>query len=669
VDLVGDKGQNDWFISQPVFVVTANDTTSQVGSIGYNIENGGWNSYTAPVKITREGLYSISVQVSDNATNTTAHTFQLGYDITPPQTSATLTEIEGGMVVTLNRWDGVSGYALTRMAINGVWQDYHHPVTITGVGEYWVQYFTTDFAGNIEAEKITSFTIAETGVVITQNPPVVNINPPANPPNTPPFETDDDFPPNVGDETIFYVSPPPPPVIISTPPTFSDDNRTSNNGEGQHTTNTNTTTLSDNPRISRPPFIREDTETTRLSDVFPLEAHLPPQKNPVRVSPMEYVEHPLAFVSTPSTSVVYTAPPQSKPTTSSPLDVTMLAVLGMTMAGAGIMKSQTAISKQKEQIQVDSLAQSQLASAKAQQNATASANWAQNQTMQANAYQWVVGQVTQSEANRIHFENLSNWQRDVRQKRIEEIMAIILNTTVSITLIPRVAGANTMLSLGTIANYNGMEVLVTHDHYSDPPNQKNSLPWIQRDYSHIYLSGASGQISIDTMLLKEDYKNNGIMFLSLPGGAFFGVTPMIANIAFNYRPQQSEVCHYGYIYGFNRDEEIVNINLVPNNGLPLIFNYVPHSAIDTESRNMIAQTDNVNGFKTEWGGNAGPGDSGTGLFNSNGELIGVFQNVDSRGLTMGDVIGNLQQVLIYGAEGARERGPMYGEGKFNLILP
>jgi len=469
VDLVGDKGENGWFISQPIFVVTANDTTSQVGSIGYNIENGGWNSYTAPVKITREGLYSISVQVSDNATNTTAHTFQLGYDITPPQTSATLTEIEGGMVVTLNRWDGVSGYALTRMAINGVWQDYHHPVTITGVGEYWVQYFTTDFAGNIEAEKITSFTIAETGVVITQNPPVVNINPPANPPNTPPFETDDDFPPNVGDETIFYVSPPPPPVIISTPPTFSDDNRTSNNGEGQHTTNTNTTTLSDNPRISRPPFIREDTETTRLSDVFPLEAHIPPAGNPPRLSrlpvireeihelgnitpdshqtgntsdkirrtptiiregdfaleshpprvrtnpvPLEYVEHPVAFVPTESAII-------SDPTTgatipeNAPLDVTMLAMLGLTMAGAGVMKSESARKKQDELAKQDAIAQANLVAVLAEQKDSAEENWAENQVMQENAQQSVMTEVTQSEANRQFWADYAIWEQKVAE--------------------------------------------------------------------------------------------------------------------------------------------------------------------------------------------------------------------------------------------------------------
>ncbi len=79
------------------------------------------------------------------------------------------------MTITLNRWDGVSGFALTRMAINGVWTDYHHPVTVTETGEYWVQFYTIDFAGNIEAEKIAQFVIREDSIeTVIIPPPAVN---------------------------------------------------------------------------------------------------------------------------------------------------------------------------------------------------------------------------------------------------------------------------------------------------------------------------------------------------------------------------------------------------------------------------------------------------------------------------------------------------------------
>jgi len=61
------------------------------------------------------------------------------------------------------------------------------------------------------------------------------------------------------------------------------------------------------------------------------------KKTPIRVLPIEYVEHPIAFVSNPIQSDVSSS---DTPTPSaSLLDVTMLAVLGMTIAGAGVMKS------------------------------------------------------------------------------------------------------------------------------------------------------------------------------------------------------------------------------------------------------------------------------------------------------------------------------------------
>jgi len=675
VDLTGEWGKNNWFITLPSVSLSATDVTSGLAGILYQVDGGTQTIYTSPLTFTREGLYTVQAYAIDYAQHITTQTFQVGYDITPPKTSATLTETDGGMVITFNRWDGVSGFALTRMAINGVWQDYHHPITISEKGEYWVQYFSTDFAGNIEAEKITSFTIAETGVVITQNSPVVDVVPPSNPPNTPPFETSDDFPPNLGDETLFYVSPP---VIISTPPDFSDDSRISNNGDGQHTTNTNTTTLSDNPRISRLPVIRENTQTTRLSDVFPLESHTPPQKNPVRIiSPMEYVEHPVAFVSTPSTSVVYTTPPQPKPTTSSPLDVTMLAVLGMTMAGAGVMKSQTAIAKQKEQIQADSLAQSQLASAKAQQNATASANWAKNQTMQANAYQQVVGQVVQSEANKSFFDDFINWYNE-QIDRTRRLLYILQNTSVTINLIRPNGRAS--LSLGTIANYNGQQVIVTHDHFSDPPNRHSSLDYIQKNYSRVYIEGSYGNTLISPYDLDVEYRNNGVIFLSLKNGQPFNVTPIAAEIAFNYRPPSDETCYFNYVEGWNRDKtqpiDIFNYSIGVASFNSSSFtnlintsqvNIIPHSILQIDGSTMGAIPDNPNGLTTILGGGAGRGDSGTGLFNQNGQLIGVFQTRDPRNNSFGEQLPNMAYNYSWFGQTPSESDPVYSNNNFNII--
>lgn len=57
-------------------------------------------------------------------------------------------------------------------------------------------------------------------------------------------------------------------------------------------------------------------------------------------------------------------------TPSSPLDVTMLAMLGLTMAGAGVMKSQSAQKKQHELTQANVVLQAQLATARTEHDHT-----------------------------------------------------------------------------------------------------------------------------------------------------------------------------------------------------------------------------------------------------------------------------------------------------------
>ncbi|MDX2076209.1 MAG: hypothetical protein SFZ02_07245 [bacterium] len=440
INLVGDKGENGWFISPPSFVVTASDTTSQVGSIGYTVDNGGWNTYTTPVTITREGLYGLFVEVRDVATNSTAHSFQIGYDITPPQTNAVLTETEDGMVITLNRWDGVSGFALTRMAINGVWQDYHHPMTVTEKGMYWVQFFTTDFAGNIEAEKMTTFTIEEAGVMVIQNPPVVSILPPSNPPNIPPFETDDDFPPNLGDETLYYVSPPP---VVKTPPNVVINPRITTTGnDGKHNGNTETT-LHGDPNINRPPVIRESVEIVISEAVFPPITN-PPVGHPPRISTLPFIRerdnsddtpisqeannggNTIRFIpeimddgelfleDNPESAVIYDPLTSDTTSSSSPANG-LLAILGV-VAGAGALTlTATAIAKKKEQEAQQAQALADLQAQQATQAQNATTNWDANQLKQTEATQTVMLAGKQSQANKNYWAAYAIWKAKVAE--------------------------------------------------------------------------------------------------------------------------------------------------------------------------------------------------------------------------------------------------------------
>jgi len=334
----------------------------------------------------------------------------------------------------------------------------------------------------------------------------------------------------------------------------------------------------------------------------------------------------------------------------------MLALLGLTIAGAGIMKSESAISKQKEQIQADSLAQAQLASAKAQQNASANVNWATNQTMQANAYQRAYNSVSQSFANQEFWAGYITWKVAVRlaeeKKRKDELAMLIkaklfsppqiirrvpqaylvaLNTTVTITYIDTQGNSN--YSLGTIANYNGQQVLVTHDHISDsanPPDTCNSLNSIQSNYTWMHIHGALDDVIINTADLNVLCRGlqTGVTFLSLKSGGNFNVTPMEAQINFNYNPTIGDRIYYSYIPSRNDQWWLLSnqdLQLPLNLANPFVVPLQQFSEVDIKEE-MITRGISGREIIIEYG-SAGQGDSGGGLFNTDGELVGVFQSV------------------------------------------
>jgi len=101
-----------------------------------------------------------------------------------------------------------------------------------------------------------------------------------------------------------------------------------------------------------------------------------------------------------------------------PLDVTMLAIMGLTLAGAGMMKTQTAVAKQNEQATQQAQALAQLQAQQSAQKQVAQANWADNQAMQASAKQAVVTKVTQSQANIEFMDSHNRWYRESTIKNL-----------------------------------------------------------------------------------------------------------------------------------------------------------------------------------------------------------------------------------------------------------
>jgi len=128
-------------------------------------------------------------------------------------------------------------------------------------------------------------------------------------------------------------------------------------------------------------------------------------------------------VPTPTTVIDNNSQGSSIPE-NTPLDVTMLAMMGLTLAGAGMMKTQTAVAKQNEQATQQAQALAQLQAQQSAQKQAAQANWAENQAMQASAKQAVVTQVIQSQANKDFWAAYAEWQLKVaeaEQKRREQL--------------------------------------------------------------------------------------------------------------------------------------------------------------------------------------------------------------------------------------------------------
>gem|GEM_PF-1962086 len=443
VALSGEKGLLDWFITPPSLSIHATDATSGVLAILYQVDSGAQELYTSSLNFVREGLYTVQAFAVDVAQNITTQTFQVGYDITPPQTTATLTEIDGGMTVTLTGWDAVSGVKTIRMAINGVWGEYHHPVTVTGVGEYWVQYFSIDVAGHIESEKIAQFTIADT-IQIVQAPPVVNIVPPANPPNTPPFETRDDFPPDLHNERVYFHSPPVSPP--NTPPFETADDFPPNLHDENiyfHTPRIDRTDdgIKRNPRIILDedlPFVQAVTPVISVNE----------DGTPNIIETLRELDAPQII---PPATII--PPVDTTSTTTTPLNgvLVTLATLGVITAGAGALTiTATAIAKKKEQEAQQAQALADLQAQQTLQAQTASANWDENIQKQADALEAMIVAGKQSQANKNYWAAYAIWKSKVAEALARRRYLAFVAT---LTLMALLVGGSTITSKLDNAGY------------------------------------------------------------------------------------------------------------------------------------------------------------------------------------------------------------------------
>lgn len=174
----GTKGQNTWFVSNVTVTLSAEDNPggSGVKEIEWSVDNGAtWQKYTSPFIISQEGFSYVLGRSRDNAGNYDQSPIGkfLSIDKTPPVTTLTLDGTLGNngwyvsnVTGSLSATDNMSGVAATYYSIDGGSIIPGTTFTLETDGIHTIQFYSQDWAGNIEP--------SQTAIVkVDQTPPVV----------------------------------------------------------------------------------------------------------------------------------------------------------------------------------------------------------------------------------------------------------------------------------------------------------------------------------------------------------------------------------------------------------------------------------------------------------------------------------------------------------------
>ena len=186
VNGVNWTGTGKVFISTQASVVLSGwDRSSGVGSIEYNLDGRGFNTYARPLKFEQAGSHTIAYRSIDNVGNIEAEkSIKLGVDASPPVTRALTprTVSRETLAISLNATDPDSGVSSTYYRINrgsdkpgdyiaGTELIIEVPDDNSADGNYTVQYYSVDHVGNVEKvqelkikiDTVASFTIGVKG--------------------------------------------------------------------------------------------------------------------------------------------------------------------------------------------------------------------------------------------------------------------------------------------------------------------------------------------------------------------------------------------------------------------------------------------------------------------------------------------------------------------------
>ncbi len=169
-------GANAWFRQTSVsFTLTGSDATSGVATRKYTLDGGTPQTYGVPVTIASPGDHVVTYWSVDGAGNAgapaSAHVkLDAGAPVTTLTTAPAAPDGSNGWFkrssITLNlaAVDATSGVATTSYAVDGgATQTYSGPVAITTPGVHSITYWSTDVAGNVEAQRTATVKLDDVG--------------------------------------------------------------------------------------------------------------------------------------------------------------------------------------------------------------------------------------------------------------------------------------------------------------------------------------------------------------------------------------------------------------------------------------------------------------------------------------------------------------------------
>jgi hypothetical protein len=150
----GTMGSSNWYTSSVSLSISAQDVTSGVASIEYNLDGGSWGPGSSLTL--GDGDHTVEVRATDNAGNQTTTSKTIRVDTNAPLASLSISAVMGHMnwyvsdaIVLAEPSDAVSGVALTEYRVDeGDWAAGETTPVVNSDGAHTVEFRITDVAGN-----------------------------------------------------------------------------------------------------------------------------------------------------------------------------------------------------------------------------------------------------------------------------------------------------------------------------------------------------------------------------------------------------------------------------------------------------------------------------------------------------------------------------------------